>query len=1650
MGCGASKTAAAPAKPQEQAAAAVLTQPASSSAKQLEPTPVEVGTAAAGGSGLQDDPRLLLASPSPDADRMLSASPMPVVDLGAGLRTPSPRAEQQESSAPVPEPSAGPAAFAGGAPGAPVLPPLQAREPSSNRSSPQGGDTARLVRPAPRGPTQCGGDAGAQLLAPVIEKGGAPRPCSALPPPARRTTRRRRRRRRRAARVAAARGLKLPPLAPRAEAAPASPASSPPDAAGAPPSPLAPAPSAAGPAPGPAIDDRTIRVFLSSTFKDMEGERNEIFRSAFPRVQRLCAARGLHLVFVDLRWGISEEESRQGQVILACLRELQRSTYFVSFLKRRYGWHAAPGTPDPSSSCPSRTPERSFLSYKDRSVTEVEVISAALDESAPTYKPEGMTQFFFASGELFGAEAEESAHAEAAMARLKETIRAARPAALQAPYASAAQLANAIHDGLLAAIERDFPRRAARSWLEEERVAQEAHAHALRTVYVRRAAAHEALDAYAAGSGPELFLLSAPSGYGKSAVMASWVQEFAASRARDPTLALVTHFVGGSEGSASVRGLVRRVHDEVREALAPWSPPRMKDLEAISDETDLMTPRGVRGLLGPLLALRQMMPAAAVARWRPRLVLVLDAPDRLDSARTAARRLAYLPTAASAQLRILVSAGPGEGADAMRAREHLEFELGAMAGREKQELARKDLRTVGKGLDAAQMARVAASEQCGVPLYLKAVLQELKASAVFETLTGLLEDCLRCGTPEELCGLTLRRWLGQYPEAAPALRTALCCLAASRFGLAENELQALAGAAAGGPHAAPPERDGRASPSRPASPRPPLRVGDGGAGRPMAEAVEAFFGLRDEAARRPHHERLARFFGGQPAGDRRALELPFHLLRAGRAAHLPKALTDLDLLHRYRNKHELAGYWRATGLKDGQIADLYKEAIADWEYERSAAAASSAAKAGHAGVGGSVPALTISLKAEKLQDRLATQSRLASLCQDVGVLLRALGAFAQATGFFRRSLETLEEMARLVPLLNASTKSRARSSRSTKSSKAKRGAPAASPFAIAISPPQRDEPEEEKDEEEGALALEGEAESAGELAAQLEERLSGAMHNLAALEQDLGHYKEALPLYEKCLRMDAALAGYPNWNWRSEAAALAGPGATDGESSAAETSLATTAGAAAGVRLGADALATMINLGDLYRNVQSFEEAVTLLERALLLATREFGENHPGVAAACAALAAVYSDTGDHAEALDLHARVLRIYELAYGSSHPQIAAALNNQALAYEKLGDAGRAQELLTRALAIREAANGPDHVSVAVLLNNLGELLRKQGKKGEAVGMFERSLRIREGAYGPQHHAVSTALNNLAALLEEQGDLQAALPMLQRSLAIRRAAYGDRHATVATALNNVAEVMTKLGQLEAATAFYEEALDIAEEVYGGGAPEGGDSKTPRTARAKSHRAKSHRSRARSVVAAVEGEAGASPPRAAPEEEPVNPIVGNIAANFARNLEARGQAERAVPIYERALEILARAHGEESPAVGLVCASLGLLHDARDEPALAIPYYRRSLRALEAAHGPEAAEVAVTLHSLAALYLTVEEADMGPEHAGRGQGEVATEMLRRCLAIRERHLGPHHADTKETASWLANVLQGTGAEEEAAALRATYGVDEADAPSA
>ena len=87
------------------------------------------------------------------------------------------------------------------------------------------------------------------------------------------------------------------------------------------------------------VGSRRIRVFLSSTFQDMQAERDYLVKNTFPAIMQIARRRNVDFSVVDLRWGVTEEEAHEGKVIEICLNQIEDTRpFFIGLIGDRYGW----------------------------------------------------------------------------------------------------------------------------------------------------------------------------------------------------------------------------------------------------------------------------------------------------------------------------------------------------------------------------------------------------------------------------------------------------------------------------------------------------------------------------------------------------------------------------------------------------------------------------------------------------------------------------------------------------------------------------------------------------------------------------------------------------------------------------------------------------------------------------------------------------------------------------------------------------------------------------------------------------------------------------------------------------------------------------------------------------------------------------------------------------------------------------------------------------------------------------------------------------------------------------------------------------------------------------------------------------------------
>ncbi|MCL2771632.1 MAG: DUF4062 domain-containing protein, partial [Firmicutes bacterium] len=139
---------------------------------------------------------------------------------------------------------------------------------------------------------------------------------------------------------------------------------------------------------------QNVYVFISSTFKDMHAERDYLVKYVFPELTEWCNERKIRLFDIDLRWGVTEEDSMKNKLATEiCLKNIDKCRpFFLCFQGQRRGW--VPEEADIPESTLKAYPKLKAEIGK-RSVTEMEILHGVFSPYQEGHKKVAHPLFFF-------------------------------------------------------------------------------------------------------------------------------------------------------------------------------------------------------------------------------------------------------------------------------------------------------------------------------------------------------------------------------------------------------------------------------------------------------------------------------------------------------------------------------------------------------------------------------------------------------------------------------------------------------------------------------------------------------------------------------------------------------------------------------------------------------------------------------------------------------------------------------------------------------------------------------------------------------------------------------------------------------------------------------------------------------------------------------------------------------------------------------------------------------------------------------------------------------------------------------------------------------------------------------------------------------
>ena len=132
------------------------------------------------------------------------------------------------------------------------------------------------------------------------------------------------------------------------------------------------------------IENREVRIFISSTFSDMNGNRDEIVNKLIPYLRNRYESQNIVINAIDLRWGITDDDVLKGNVMDICFREIDKCRpFFIGIIGNRYG-SSIPLSQlqdNPRTKAFCENIKDNYFAY-DLSATELEMQYAVLQRSS--------------------------------------------------------------------------------------------------------------------------------------------------------------------------------------------------------------------------------------------------------------------------------------------------------------------------------------------------------------------------------------------------------------------------------------------------------------------------------------------------------------------------------------------------------------------------------------------------------------------------------------------------------------------------------------------------------------------------------------------------------------------------------------------------------------------------------------------------------------------------------------------------------------------------------------------------------------------------------------------------------------------------------------------------------------------------------------------------------------------------------------------------------------------------------------------------------------------------------------------------------------------------------------------------------------------
>ena len=1139
---------------------------------------------------------------------------------------------------------------------------------------------------------------------------------------------------------------------------------------------------------------RTIRIFLSSTFRDFGEERDLLVRKVFPALRARLKDRFVELVDVDLRWGITVEEAERGEVLPICLAEIDRSRpYFIGMLGERYGW-----IPPQEGYAPDLLERQPWLKKHQggKSVTELEILHGVLKNK----RMKSRAFFYFRSPAYArskgGHYVPDSTEDRQRQLDLKRRIKDSGYSVTG--YRDPEALAKRMERDLWKLLDAEFPATDVPDAFERESMRHEAYAAPRRRLYLGGDTYIHALNALIKKNANRI-LITGQSGGGKSALLAN-----ALAKHRGAKTHLLDHYLGSSSDAADAVALVRRVIEYIRRVTGNTDPVAA-DTEELFDSVSTW------------LAIASAFAKKNKTRW----IFVFDALNNLNGYRNLKWFPAYLPE----RIQIVVSCLEGEVKETLKTKGAWDsLFVEPLDPKGQRQLLTEYLKRFNKSLPADLLNQALGHPLANNPLWLKTLAEELRLFGSHEELSNRLnillgppkgKDKNEPPTVDDLFEHVLQRIEGD--QGRKLLRDALTAIWASRAGLSEPELLEILA-----PHNVTAGKTQKANKLPPAQWAPVRNALDemllesGGRiifGHDYVKVAVKDRYLPRESLQRNAHKRLAEHFAKRKvdervaeelplgpwfraasADDRRAEEEPWQWLAARDWRSLKACMSDAAVFAAFGKRGgaaEMQPYWRQLEQHAGvNMAQTCLRAWRRWDLPANDAASAQLTLdlanlllfVSHYAAAFKLASRSVAMLVAHHGERHVATHKARNI---LGKILTGQSRYAAAVAQHQRVLDAYPRVA------------------------SGRGEKAAIYFDalndMAVNTYYLGHFEESLPSFEAVLAFR--RANLGPT-----HRLSFLVaNNLANAHSEIGRYDQALAVHSENLAAARRVLGQACPEvalfLANHAAALERSGNL--EDAARQYQLSIDVYDAIFGRRCVDILLPLGNLGLLRQQQGQGALALSLQTEALRIARAVLGNQHRETVRALLNLAAVTEEASARRALLEEGYAVAR---QVLGDHMFTMSAVGQLGRLTHEE-GDNETGEQLLLEAHSMAERLLPSTHYHVLANKFGLGRFYYDQGDDEQALRWLQECLRLQSGLTGAPVTTLPDVCLMLSWIHESRGDYAQAREVLQRSLAQLVATDGPYSSKLIAQLSSLADVEVSAGNFDAAQAVYKKALAIAE---------------------------------------------------------------------------------------------------------------------------------------------------------------------------------------------------------------------------------------------